>query len=253
MIVNPLDENKKRIEEEARKEAMAFEERARLQKEQAKKLKIDARKRELEEIKRKVALKTSEKNGLTLALNDLKNKERIAEQSARNSGRTNFKEDDILNKKQEKEKIRREIELFEMEMGQKKRSGAQKISLKQNEINTKKKELDKLKQQVTLITIKLSKLEEELSILKNQGPDSASKKELELARKINAEKEIEQEIEALEKNKNLSQSQTNSTKRTEVELKRKIEGEERRLTAVEQELQKLIIEQKRLEQEIGVL
>lgn len=250
MTVNPVDENKKRLEEQAKKEGKALEERVRLQKQQAIKLKVDTKKRELEEIKRKVALKTSEKNRLVLALNDLKNKERATEQLVRNSGRVKPNETEISNKKQEREKLRREIEQFESEVEQKKKGGTLKATQKQYEINTKKKELERLKQQMTAVTTELGKLEQEMSLLKNQEPDSASKNELELTKKINKEKEIERELEALEKIKNLSQSQTDSTKRTKTELKGKIEGEERRLAGVEQELQKLMMEQNRIEQEI---
>jgi len=250
MIVNPIDENKKRLEEQAKKESKALDERMRLQKQQAQKLKVDAKKRELDEVKRKVALKTSEKNGLVLALNDLKNKERAAKQSVKNSGGAKTNETEILNKKQDKGKIKREIEQFEAGTEQKKRSGTLKITQKQYEINTKKKELDKLKQQMALITTELDKLAQELSSLKNQEPGGAPIKDQELVKKINQEKELEREIEELERSKNLSQSQTDSAKRMGEGLKRQIEGEEKRLAAAEQELQKLTAEQTRLEQEI---
>jgi hypothetical protein len=250
MIVNPIDENKKRLEEQAKKEGKVLEERMRLQKQQATKLKIDAKKRELEEVKRKIALKTSEKNGLILVLNDLKNKERTTEQSIKNSDRKNIKEEEISFKKQEKGKIRREIEQFELGAGKKKIGGMQKAAQKQNEINIKKRELDRLKQQEVAIMAELNKLGQELIILKNQETESAPAINQELARKINTEKAIESEIKELERTKNFSQLQTDSTKRTKEELKRMIEGEERRLRAVEGELTKLTTEQRRLEQEV---
>jgi hypothetical protein len=167
-MINNNEENKKGLEEQVKKDTKLFDEKARLQKDQAKRLKAGVKKRELDEVKRKISLKTSEVNQLKLGLENQKNKERNIEQSAKNSGGLKIKETELANKKREKEKIEREIKTLEAELAKEisagKETGQQKeiikrtIGAEERRVATTEEELKKLK-------LEESRLEQEIRSL----------------------------------------------------------------------------------------
>jgi len=282
-----LEENKKRLRGEAGKETEAGKKMAQIQEEQRRELKKDVKKRELEDVKRKLTFIAGRFHAAEQELSALK-AEKVKKESEFNNLENSFvsenksdnsgKEGELAFKKSERAKIDAEIRNLQRQIEDEKRKFSQSHFRKEMEVISKKRLVEEEKNKISELEEELRKLGQTLNNIKAEEfrneqdlrnmelrsvPDKQEimKKETEISQKTAAEKKLERQIELLAKDlesgKNktkkkimIKEAEISNKKRLIEEVKRKISARETELQKLKRDLDTLKKQETNLEQEL---
>lgn len=228
-----VDQNKDRLRRDAEKDTALAKQKIQIEEQRRKKLKSDEKKREIDELTRKIALKESllrNSNSELFLLNAKKRKEEMELEDLKQETKVqNFSASaTLVEKTTALKRTEQDIDLSESEMTRKKTELAKKNQDKEN----LKREVGNLERELTEKTARLKKMEQDADMIES---DLVRKKN-DLAKKFQAEENLKREASLLER-----ESKTNPYSNKEAGIRavqNNLTMTQRRISAVDQDIKK---------------
>lgn len=257
--IKDSDETKKRLKKEAEKETEAGHRKMELEEQRRKQLKINDKKREIDELTRGI---TSKESTLRLAVSELdmlesekqREERKLKELEQKSAIKKPNVGAELAEKTSKLKSIDREADFLKQNLNKEKYQAKQRLSVREADYQDEKRKIDDIRIRIMGKTAELRKLEQEISLLKqeeqrheqalknlesqiNPQDDKILKEETELSKKLQEEERLKKDLSALEKESKAKQkSGADTGVRNE---KFSLERMQRRITAVGDNIKKI--------------
>lgn len=257
--IKDLDENKEKLRKEAERETLAGKQKMQIEEQKRKQLKINYKKREIDELSVKLTSRESALRRAVSELEILKSEKHRKERTLKELERKSSTQKPVDDSKfvEEAAKLRdidQETKFFKQSLDLEKKQAKQNLSERTLDRQGEKRKIDDIMIRIMGKMSELRKLEQEISLLKqeeqrheqllkslesqtNPQDQEISKKEAVLAKKLQEEERLKKDLSILERDKKMNRGADNDVStRNEKSFLERIE---RRILAVSRDIQKV--------------